>query len=102
MIIALTLVIVAHIALTRSVFCRYIIAIGTNETAARISGIETKPYTMIVLALSGARVGAGFLCRGAIIAVLQNGLAQMGVSESVIRLITGGVIIAAVLIDRWR
>ena len=37
-----------------------------------------------------------------IISVLQNGLAQMGVSEAVKRLITGLVIILAVLIDRWR
>ena len=37
-----------------------------------------------------------------IISVLQNGLAQMGVSEPVKRLITGLVIILAVLIDRWR
>jgi ribose transport system permease protein len=34
--------------------------------------------------------------------VLQNGLAQIGVSEPTKRLITGAVIIIAVLIDRWR
>jgi len=37
-----------------------------------------------------------------IIAVLQNGLAQIGVSEPSKRLITGAVIVIAVLIDRWR
>jgi ribose transport system permease protein len=37
-----------------------------------------------------------------IISVLQNGLAQMGISEPVKRLITGGVIILAVVIDKWR
>jgi ribose transport system permease protein len=37
-----------------------------------------------------------------IIVVLQNGLAQIGVSEPTKRLITGGVIVIAVLIDRWR
>ncbi len=37
-----------------------------------------------------------------IISVLQNGLAQLGVSEPVKRLITGLVIILAVLLDRWR
>ena len=36
-----------------------------------------------------------------IIAFLQNGLAQIGVSEPVKRLIAGAVIIVAVLIDRW-
>ena len=37
-----------------------------------------------------------------IIVVLQNGLAQIGVSEPTKRLITGAVIVIAVLIDRWR
>jgi ribose transport system permease protein len=37
-----------------------------------------------------------------IISILQNGLAQVGVSEPSKRLITGAVIIVAVLIDRWR
>jgi ribose transport system permease protein len=37
-----------------------------------------------------------------IIAVLQSGLAQIGLTEPVKRLITGSVIIAAVLLDRWR
>ena len=37
-----------------------------------------------------------------IIAVLQGGLAQVGLTEPIKRLITGGVIIAAVLLDRWR
>jgi ribose transport system permease protein len=33
---------------------------------------------------------------------LQNGLAQMGISEPVKRLVTGAVIIFAVIIDKWR
>ena len=37
-----------------------------------------------------------------IIAVLQNGLAQLGATEPTKRLITGAVIVIAVLIDRWR
>ena len=37
-----------------------------------------------------------------IIAILQNGLAQIGVSEPAKRLITGGVIIIAVFLDGWR
>lgn len=37
-----------------------------------------------------------------IIAILQNGLAQIGVSEPAKRPITGGVIIIAVFIDSWR
>ena len=37
-----------------------------------------------------------------IIAVLQNGLAQIGVSEPFKRVVTGVVIVLAVVLDRWR
>ena len=144
-VIALLLVVFAQLLLTRTVFGRYIIAIGTNETAAKISGIRTEPYLASVLVISGMLAGIGGLMsasylgasdpnaaiglelsaiaaaviggtslmggRGSIIgafigvliiSVLQNGLAQLGVSEPFKRLITGMVIILAVLIDRWR
>lgn len=143
--ISLALVVLAQLALTRTVFGRYLIAIGTNETAAKISGIRTEPYLTWVLVISGLLAGLGGLMNAAylgasdpnaaiglelsaiaaaviggtslmggrgsiigafigvlIISVLQNGLAQLGVSEPFKRLITGLVIILAVLIDRWR
>ena len=37
-----------------------------------------------------------------IIAVLGSGLAQMGAAEPVKRLVTGCVIVAAVVVDRYR
>jgi ribose transport system permease protein len=37
-----------------------------------------------------------------IISVLENGLAQLGAQEPVKRLVTGGVIIAAVVVDFYR
>jgi ribose transport system permease protein len=143
--IALALVVLAQLALTRTVFGRYLIAIGTNEQAAKISGIRTEPYLTWVLVISGLLAGLGGLMNAAylgasdpnaatglelsaiaaaviggtsllggrgtiigafigvlIISVLQNGLAQLGVSEPFKRLITGLVIILAVLLDRWR
>ena len=36
------------------------------------------------------------------IADLQNGLAQIGVSEPFKRVVTGVVIVLAVVLDRWR
>jgi len=144
-IFALALVVAAQFLLTRTVFGRYIIAIGTNEPAAQVSGIKTEPYIMLVLVISGMLAGVGGLMNAAylgssdpnaatgmelaaiaaaviggtslmggrgsiigafigvlIISVLQNGLAQMGVSEPAKRLVTGAVIILAVLIDHWR
>jgi ribose transport system permease protein len=143
--IALAVIFFAHGILKRTVAGRYLIAIGTNERAARISGIETKPYRMATLAVSGFLAGiaglfnASYLAaadpnagtglelsaiaaaviggtslmggRGSvigafigvlIIAILQSGLAQIGLTEPVKRMITGTVIIVAVLLDRWR
>ena len=37
-----------------------------------------------------------------IIAVLESGLIQMGAQEPVKRLVTGGIIVAAVVIDYYR
>lgn len=145
LIISILIVALTHFVVKRTVFGRYIIAIGTNATAARMSGIEIHPYRISVLIISGALAGLGGLFNAAylgaadpnagiglelsaiaaaviggtslmggrgsvigaftgvlIIAVLQNGLAQLGASEPTKRLITGGVIIAAVLFDRWR
>ena len=142
---AVTLVVVGQFVLTRTLFGRYLIAIGTNETAARLSGINTKPYVLGVLVISGVLAGLAGLMNAAylgaadpnagvglelsaiaaaviggtslmggrgsivgafigvlIISVLQNGLAQMGISEPVKRLVTGAVIIFAVIIDKWR
>ena len=143
--IALGLVVVSQLVLTRTVFGRYLIAIGTNEPAAKISGIRTELYLNAVLLISGVLAGLGGLINAAylgasdpntatglelsaiaaaviggtslmggrgsiigafigvlIISVLQNGLAQLGVSEPFKRLITGLVIILAVFLDRWR
>ena len=124
---------------------RFITAIGTNEQAARMSGIDARPYRLCILAVSGALAGLGGVFNAAylgsadphagigfalsaiaaaviggtslmggrgsiigafagvlIITILQHGLAQIGVSEPAKRLITGTVIIVAVLLDRWR
>ena len=42
-IIALLVIIVAQLVLTRTVFGRYLIGIGTNEEAVRLAGINPKP-----------------------------------------------------------
>ncbi len=142
---SLLLVAAGQFILTRTVFGRHLIAIGTNEQAARMSGIDSRNYKLAVLAISGALAGIAGIFNAAylgsadpnagiglelaaiaaaviggtslmggrgsvigafagvlIIAVLQNGLAQLGVAEPTKRIITGAVIVVAVLIDRWR
>lgn len=50
---AIVVVIAGHLLLTRTVYGRYLIAIGTNEETVRMSGINTRPYRISVFAISG-------------------------------------------------
>jgi ribose transport system permease protein len=143
--LALTLVVVAQLTLTRTVFGRYLVAIGTNEEAVRLSGINPRPIKLAVFLISGLLVamagvietsrfqsanpnsGSGFELqaiaavviggtslmggRGSvvstffgvlIIAVLNSGLAIVGAREETKRLITGAVIVLAVIVDHYR
>jgi len=145
LLIAVALVVAGQFVLTRTVFGRHLVAIGTNEQAARMAGIDARHYKLAVLTLSGALAGIAGIFNAAylgsadpnagiglelaaiaatviggtslmggrgsvlgafagvlIIAVLQNGLAQLGATEPTKRIITGAVIVLAVLIDRWR
>ncbi|KTT54617.1 ABC transporter permease [Pseudomonas oryzihabitans] len=144
-VIALLVIVVAQLLLTRSVLGRYLIAIGTNEEAVRLAGINPKPYKVIVFALMGLLAGLAALFqisrleaadpnagvglelqviaavviggtslmggRGSvistffgvlIISVLAAGLAQIGASEPTKRIITGAVIVVAVILDTYR
>ncbi len=143
--ITVALTIIGQIVLSRTVFGRYLIAIGTNEGATRLAGINPVPSKIAVFALAGLLSGLGgvFLTsrlgsadpnvgvgmelsaiaavviggtslmggRGSvintffgvlIIATLDAGLAQIGASEPAKRVITGAVIVAAVVLDASR
>lgn len=145
LLLALLVVIAGQLVLSRTLFGRYMIAIGTNEEAVRLSGINPAPWKLLVFALTGLLAGLGGLFhvgylesadpnagiglelsaiaavviggtslaggRGSvintflgvvIIAVLQAGLAQVGASEPTKRVITGLVIICAVIFDVYR
>jgi ribose transport system permease protein len=127
---ALAIVVVGQVVLTRTVFGRHLIAIGTNAEAVRMAGIRTAPYAVAVFVVSGLLCGLAAVMQTArlstadpnaavslmggrgsiiatffgvlIIAVLQTGLANVGASEPFKRVITGGVIVAAVLLDALR
>jgi len=144
-ILAMAVVAAGQLVLARTVFGRYLIAIGTNEEAVRLSGIDPRPYKLAVFVLSGllaavaaviqtARMSSanpntavGFELqviaavviggtslmggRGSVInsffgvlliTVLGVGLAQVGAQEYTKRLITGCVIVAAVILDQYR
>jgi ribose transport system permease protein len=144
-IIAVLVIVAGQIALSRTVFGRYLVAIGTNEQAVRLAGINPMPPKIAVFALVGLLAGLGGVFytsrlgssdpnagvglelstiaavviggtslmggRGSvvntffgalIIATLEAGLAQVGASEPTKRVITGVVIVGAVILDAFR
>ncbi|MCY3620420.1 MAG: ABC transporter permease [Gammaproteobacteria bacterium] len=143
--VALTLVVAFEFVLRSTVFGRQIVAVGSNESAAEVSGIDPRRVRCTVLVISGLLAGLGGLMNAAylgsadpnagiglelsaiaaaviggtslmggrgsvigafvgvlIVSVLQIGLAQIGITEPTKRVITGAVIILAVILDRWR
>ncbi len=144
-IIAVTVVLIGQLVLSRTTFGRYCIAIGTNEEAVRLSGINVIPYQISTFLICGLMCGTAGVFHASklasadpnaafglelsaiaacviggtslmggrgnvistfigvlIIATLQTGLAQMGVSDPLKQLITGAVIITAVVTDSVR
>ena len=144
-VLAVGVVVVGQLVLSYTVFGRYMVAIGTNAEAVRLSGVDPRPIKVAVFAVCGllaavaavmdtARMqsadpnmrtgfelqviaavviggtslmgGRGSVVRtflGAlIIAVLGAGLAVIDVRDPTKRLITGGVIVAAAVLDYYR
>ena len=143
--VALTLVVAFEFLLRSTIFGRQIVAVGSNESAAEVSGIDPRRVRCTVLVISGLLAGLGGLMNAAylgsadpnaglglelsaiaaaviggtslmggrgsvigafvgvlIVSVLQIGLAQIGITEPTKRVVTGAVIILAVILDRWR
>lgn len=144
-VIAIVVTLLAHVSITRTVFGRHVVAVGTNEEAARLAGLSPARVRAVVFMLSGLLAGLAGLChvarlgaadpnagsglelsaiaaaviggtslmggRGSmlatcvgvlIIAVLEAGLAHLGVSEPIKRVVTGGVIVSAVAAESLR
>lgn len=143
--LAILVVIAGQVILRTTAFGRHMIAVGSNEEAARLSGINPKPVKVAVFAIVGTLTGLAGLFQSSrllsavpsagiglelsaiaavviggtslmggrgsvvnsffgvlIIAVLQTGLAQVGASEHTKRVITGAVIVGAVIADTYR
>ena len=105
------IVIMGQLALSKTVFGRYMIAIGTNEEAVRLSGINPKPIKFTVFVLCGLcssvsgmimasmmssanpNAGAGFELT-VIAAVVIGGTSLMGGRGSVIKSFLGVLVVA--------
>lgn len=110
-IIAIAVIIVGHLVLTRTVFGRHLIGIGTNEEAVRLSGINPGPYKIAVFAVMGGLSGLASLFQVArleaadpnsgvgmelqvIAAVVIGGTSLMGGRGSIICTFLGALIIS--------
>jgi ribose transport system permease protein len=139
---AIAVILVGQVLLTRTVWGRHLVAVGSNEQAARFSGLATRRIKLLTFVVSGVLAALGAVFQVArlqtadpnggiglelaaiaavviggtslmggqgsvvrsflgvlIIAVLQTGLAQAGATEPTKRIITGAVIVLAVIVD---
>jgi len=109
--IALLIVVVGQFVLSRTVFGRYMIAIGTNEKAVRLAGINPKPIKFTVFALCGMLAGLAGMIQASrmssanpgagggfeldvIAAVVIGGTSLMGGRGSVVKSALGVLIVA--------
>jgi ribose transport system permease protein len=109
--VTVLVVAVAQLALSRTVFGRQIVAIGTNEEAVRLSGIQPGRTKIAVYALAGVLASLGAILHSArlaaadpnagagaelqaIAAAVIGGTSLMGGRGSVIHTLLGVVIIA--------
>ncbi|MFP4057766.1 MAG: ABC transporter permease [Candidatus Brocadiia bacterium] len=107
---ALVVVVGGQLLLSRTVFGRYVVAVGTNEEAVRLSGIDPRPIRLAVFTLCGflvsvaavfhtsrfetadPKTGAGFEL-AAIAAAVIGGTSLMGGRGSVVASFFGVLII---------
>jgi ribose transport system permease protein len=69
--------VVAHLFLSRTVFGRFVYAHGDNPDAARLSGLPTRPLTMMEYAMSAA---IGYV--GGVVMIAETSLMHLQVAES--------------------
>ena len=109
----IVLYLVAHILMSRTVFGRYVYAIGGNEEAARLSGVPVRRILLIVYMISGALAGLGGVVLASqlaagdpkfglmfelevIAAVVVGGTSLMGGSGKIFGTLIGAFIIAVI------
>jgi inositol transport system permease protein len=101
---------VSYIILNNTKFGKYIYAIGGNEQASLIAGVNVDKYKILIYAIAAAVIGGTSLSGGIgtiggavigalIIGVMNNGLDLMNVSSYWQQILKGAIITIAVFID---
>ncbi|MEV4776212.1 ABC transporter permease [Microbacterium sp. LWH12-1.2] len=112
--ITLVLAIVAYVVLSKTLLGRYTFAIGSNEEAARLSGVNTRRWTILVYMFAGAftgvagviiasrlgsaqpQTGSGYELQ-AIAAVIIGGTSLLGGRGSILGTVIGALIMSVLV-----
>ena len=88
--ILILVAIVCHIILNRTVFGRYCFAIGSNEEAVRLSGINIDRWKMAIYSFSGALCGVAGLLIASRLNSAQPALGQGYELDAIAAVVIGG------------
>ncbi len=94
LVIFLAFAIVTGIILHRTVFGRWVFALGTNESASRYSGLPNDRTKVAVFAFTGLMAGIGALLMDSRLAVARYDLARGMELEAITVAVVGGAAIA--------
>ena len=111
--IMIGLYLIAHVVMSKTVFGRYVYAIGGNQAAARLSGVPVRTMLLAVFTISGALAGFGGIMLGSklaagdpkfgvlyelevIAAVVVGGTSLMGGQGKVFGTLIGALFIASI------
>ncbi len=83
-------VIIAHILLTKTALGRYDFAIGSNEEAARLSGLNVDKWKTIIYILCGIFVGMGGIMMASRLNSAQPALGQGYELDAIAAVVIGG------------
>jgi ribose transport system permease protein len=90
-IIAVAVLAVGWMLLRRTIFGRYVFAIGSNRSATMMSGIDVRFYTMLVYLVAGTTSGIGAIVMTAWVGAAQPVAAPNLTLESIAAIVLGGV-----------
>lgn len=93
-VIGVAFAILGAVILKRTIFGRYIYAIGSNVSAARKSGVNVPFYTMLIYGFSGLAAGVGAVVLTAWLGAAQPVAAPTLTLESIAAIVLGGVALA--------
>lgn len=111
-ILMIVLYVIAHLIMSKTIFGRYVYAVGGNAEAARLSGVGVKKITLIVYTLCGVLAGLGGILQASklsgdpklgvmfeldvIAAVVVGGTSLMGGQGRIFGTLIGALIIAVI------